>query len=701
MLILKRLAHSLPPNHITFAAKSLLKVWFKALLLHRVSDYGMNNGKPYKSSAHSGGFHSHGFGRAKGAYAGGKLGGKPAKSRDQEHRGRRHSSKSSSSSSSSTGRKQRKLERAQKYLLKHDRVYQDMVRQAEQQERSKALEGQGAILAKALQESLDKSVQLAVNVCTPSVDAATGSPSTSTSPSQGGQPFPPGPPGTTTREVDKIGNDKADEVAEEGVMLYGAAAVQTSNILTKRHISYAGLVTWLHDTFLEAVVVKKEKVEQKEKVMNPFKHITKCKESKKRSYIEANPPSYGNSDQYGIIKDRARLRRFVSKKAFGPMMHIQAFLGQHKGVGSSALGVQNFLRRLEFKPCHGEEQGTSWLELYILYKMAGGSCVVSNPASKAQARPSMRVQLKEFKRICRFIAKHTMAEEDAKLLKPNLSKKPRLWGLGIETHVAMVNFNVCIKSHAQRQISRHILKSGRHRTVKQVEEILHKQRHIPVSTLATVNRCGWSQAIQVHSGPIFASETEKSTIENVAPIPRDEVVPKLLEDVYKFKCDTCQCEVKSNRKAFRLDTLGAKTWCGNCKKSYEAKTWKCPCNLPWYECGVHRHVTSKGKEAQVQRAKRVAGGRSEGASKGDGGGKAECDTLSQNQLALLSSELQHKCTFANGSINAVTEAILAKPAGDRIFTGLLNTVITRYAGGDIPRNREARARAAFYAVQNM
>ena len=138
MLILKRLAHSLPPNHITFAAKSLLKVWFKALLLHRVSDYGMNNGKPYKSSA------------------GGKLGGKPAKSRDQEHRGRRHSSKSSSSSSSSTGRKQRKLERAQKYLLKHDRVYQDMVRQAEQQERSKALEGQGAILAKALQESLDK-----------------------------------------------------------------------------------------------------------------------------------------------------------------------------------------------------------------------------------------------------------------------------------------------------------------------------------------------------------------------------------------------------------------------------------------------------------------------------------------------------------------------------------------------------------------
>ena len=298
MLILKRLAHSLPPNHITFAAKSLLKVWFKALLLHRVSDYGMNNGKPYKSSAHSGGFHSHGFGRAKGAYAGGKLGGKPAKSRDQEHRGRRHSSKSSSSSSSSTGRKQRKLERAQKYLLKHDRVYQDMVRQAEQQERSKALEGQGAILAKALQESLDKSVQLAVNVCTPSVDAATGSPSTSTSPSQGGQPFPPGPPGT------------------------------------------------------------------------------------------------------------------------------------------------------------------------------------NNPASSA-------------------------------------------------------------------------------------------------------------------------------------------------------------------------------------------------------------------------------GGRSEGASKGDGGGKAECDTLSQNQLALLSSELQHKCTFANGSISAVTEAILAKPAGDRIFTGLLNTVITRYAGWDIPRNREARARAAFYAVQNV
>ena len=96
-----------------------------------------------------------------------------------------------------------------------------------------------------------------------------------------------------------------------------------------------------------------------------------------------------------------------------------------------------------------------------------------------------------------------------------------------------------------------------------------------------------------------------------------------------------------------------------------------------------------------------AGGRSEGASNGDGGGKTASDQLSKVQLALLSSELQHKCTFPNGSLKAVTDTILAKPAGDRVFTGLVNAVITRYAGGDVPRNREARAKAVFYAIQNM
>ena len=77
------------------------------------------------------------------------------------------------------------------------------------------------------------------------------------------------------------------------------------------------------------------------------------------------------------------------------------------------------------------------------------------------------------------------------------------------------------------------------------------------------------------------------------------------------------------------------------------------------------------------------------------------DQLSKVQLALLSSELQHKCAFPNGSLKAVTDTILAKPAGDRVFTGLVNAVIARYAGGNVPRGREARAKAAFFAIQSM
>ena len=45
--------------------------------------------------------------------------------------------------------------------------------------------------------------------------------------------------------------------------------------------------------------------------------------------------------------------------------------------------------------------------------------------------------------------------------------------------------------------------------------------------------------------------------------------------------------MKADRKAFSLSSLGAKTWCNSCKKNHMVKTWRCSCDLPWYQCETH------------------------------------------------------------------------------------------------------------------
>ena len=53
-------------------------------------------------------------------------------------------------------------------------------------------------------------------------------------------------------ETDKVGNDMADHVADEGVELHGQSVIQTGARLTQRHVRYGRFIKVLHDHILEA-----------------------------------------------------------------------------------------------------------------------------------------------------------------------------------------------------------------------------------------------------------------------------------------------------------------------------------------------------------------------------------------------------------------------------------------------------------------
>ncbi len=77
--------------------------------------------------------------------------------------------------------------------------------------------------------------------------------------------------------------------------------------------------------------------------------------------------------------------------------------------------VQEFLQNTKIKQVAEGQQGISWLELYTLYKLVGGECMVEDPSNKAAPKPSMRMQLKAFTSTCRNVARLTMEQQDADL----------------------------------------------------------------------------------------------------------------------------------------------------------------------------------------------------------------------------------------------------------------------------------------------
>ena len=61
----------------------------------------------------------------------------------------------------------------------------------------------------------------------------------------------------------------------------------------------------------------------------------------------------------------------------------------------NARQLQRFLGRCKFKRCENGDSGTTWFELYVLYKMFGGTDGNLRPARAAMKRPSMEDYLRQ------------------------------------------------------------------------------------------------------------------------------------------------------------------------------------------------------------------------------------------------------------------------------------------------------------------
>ena len=135
--------------------------------------------------------------------------------------------------------------------------------------------------------------------------------------------------------------------------------------------------------------------------------------------------------------------------------------------------------------------GTTWLELYIVYRISGHPPPIQQPASSPLSRPTLRQQLHLFtlqvRRCCRqyFHTKHHH------LFRAGPAKGKRLLGLGIDTHLAILPFQIPLAEHARRRIAVEVLRSQRHMTATQAEQAIRTHQLCTPRPLLLKGRADW------------------------------------------------------------------------------------------------------------------------------------------------------------------------------------------------------------------
>ena len=89
----------------------------------------------------------------------------------------------------------------------------------------------------------------------------------------------------------------------------------------------------------------------------------------------------------------------------------------------NAFQVPRFLEMYSFTAIRKGEEGISWQEIFILYKMCGENDMLNEPMNGAKKRASLQKQLQAFKKCAKGIINNGMEETDQNMFTPSVKKK--------------------------------------------------------------------------------------------------------------------------------------------------------------------------------------------------------------------------------------------------------------------------------------
>ena len=287
-----------------------------------------------------------------------------------------------------------------------------------------------------------------------------------------------------------------------------------------------------------------------------------------------------------------------------------------------ATSVYQFLQEMPFKRTQDPAQGTTWLELYIVYRMLGHPEPVSRDQNLAVAKPTMGAQLREFRAVVRKVVRWAFAGKSMLLFRGTESKGHALRTLGLRTILATMPYQLQLTEGARRAVAQHIVRAQANRSGRQASALLDEGSKVKLQPLRTKGKAQWSRGIpkwgaaQVFQQPMpgsmdssAASGVDCHRSRGAASASSDQRTCEgpdvtastrpLPQTIFVF-CPKCQFAVDGTRPAFRIDKLDQKTWCKRCHRSHAISNWACACHTPWHACPRHQGEPARLRQTQRQ-----------------------------------------------------------------------------------------------------
>ena len=197
----------------------------------------------------------------------------------------------------------------------------------------------------------------------------------------------------------KIGNDKADEAAKRGMVEHSNELVKVAGWYTGRHIQYTKFIWDIHTHIIEGCKIRRDILCEREE------------EAKKQgNFIEKEKGKVVTYTHYHMkgptIDNEHRWRRM--------QIHEPGSKGSKEEYGVKLKEAMKFLTKLAVRKPSADQFGITWLELFVLYRALGHPNPVDDHIKATATRPSMGVQLAEFKKLVRRAAKDGIDDEETK-----------------------------------------------------------------------------------------------------------------------------------------------------------------------------------------------------------------------------------------------------------------------------------------------
>ena len=382
------------------------------------------------------------------------------------------------------------------------------------------------------------------------------------------------------RQVDKTGNDKADKAADVATSMHGKDMVNVASLFQRRHKKYCDFMIKVAKHIIEGYLIHRKLVDRQ----------------------QASNQSKDTAVAYNAVlrQTPANSAKEVQKLQLqGGIQGYKSFSNKHK----ESVAIWDFVNGLKYRQVDCQAHATSWLELYIIYRVIGYPKPIPDRPSKARARATIQMQLTEFKKVVRGIVERAAKDEDSKsAIKPCKITHQRFISLGLAGKHAAINCSIEVDDDVMKAVEGQLIKLGHLISAKQIRNFQEGSLKLKPSMPNLKGRAGWDSNIQ----PI-----KQATWSKICNLQATGHAKRALDPIC-LQCPKCKASTISANAAFQSEDLDKVCKCATCKRNSKSNDWLCSCNAKWHLCNMHSHIVRQSskkppKSESIPRPKRQIG----------------------------------------------------------------------------------------------